>query len=88
MAKEDILGLFSILLPKKSNKKFVKFKTFLTIESTIGIKIEDIEVFEVNSVAKAHIQIIIKRVISFLEDIKTLRFSPITCDRPEFCINF
>lgn len=48
------------------------------------MKIEDIEVFEVNSVAKAQIQIIIKRVISFLEDIKILRFSPITCDKPEF----
>jgi len=55
----------------------LKKKKRFTIESTIGNKIEAIDVLEVNSVHVALRNIIINKVISFRVETKPLRFSPI-----------
>ena len=58
-------------------------KVYFTIELTIGINIELIDVFEVNSVAVALIIIIANKVISFWEDMHFFRLSLTRLDRPE-----
>lgn len=60
------------------------FEKFFTRRSTIGTRIDAIEVFDANSVDIAPKNIIIRSVSSFFSKTMFFKTSPITSDSPDF----